>query len=177
MTAPVIPSRLPTMMNNTNDRDIVWITLLDRNIASEHESVGRIWTPNYNITALCCFVWKESINSHGHVHTAGSRCLLYHGTPGGLHRWRLLTPVSIFRMCVTHNEHFSESSHTKSNQKLDLATKLMMDEQTIKTGSLWITMWKIPVQSFNTDTVLKVAVGTKKIPINPMKLQSQDFVK
>ena len=53
----------------------------------------------------------------------------------------------------------------------------MMDEQTIKTGSLWITMWKIPVQSLNTDTVLKVAVGTKKLSINPMKLQSQCFVK
>ena len=83
---------------------------------------------------------EESINSH--VLTTGSRCLLYHGTPSGLHRCQDVCQLQRqFSECALPTTSISVNRRIL-NQKLDLTTKLMMDEQTIKTGSLWITMWK-----------------------------------
>ena len=125
----VISSRLPTVMNNMKRQDYSpW---------QENSSEAWKWKRRTDLNTqlqyygLMLFCLKEeSINSH--VLTTGSRCLLYHGTPPGLRQ---------FSECALPTTSISVNRRIL-NQKLDLTTKLMMDEQTIKTGSLWITMWK-----------------------------------
>ena len=108
---------------------------------------------------LMFFCSKRVDYCHSHVLTTGSRCRLYHGTPGGLHRWRLSTPTSIFRMCVP--------TTSISVNRLILNRPSKLDHCELQCEN--------PLQSLKFKHWLKVAVGTKKISINPIEFAIQDM--